>query len=65
MKKYAEMTQAELRAELETVEARYNALKDQHLSLNMARGKPGKEQLDMVSDITEVLKADSDYMCDK
>ncbi len=64
MKKYAEMTPAELQAELELVQKQYDALKDQHLTLNMARGKPGKEQLDMVSDITEVLKSDSDFMCD-
>ena len=64
MKKYAEMSKDELMAELELVQEKYDALKAQKLSLNMARGKPGKEQLDMVSDITEVLKADSDYMCD-
>ena len=60
MKQYAEMSKDELLAELELVQEKYDALKAQKLSLNMARGKPGKEQLDMVSDITEVLKADSD-----
>ena len=64
MKKYTAMTPEELRAERELVQKEYDALKAQHLSLNMARGKPGKEQLDMVSDITEVLKSDSDFMCD-
>ena len=64
MKKYAEMSKDELMAELELVQEKYDALKAQKLSLNMARGKPGKEQLDMVSDITEVLKSDSDFMCD-
>lgn len=64
MKKYAEMSKEELREELKLVEARYRELADRHLSLNMARGKPGKEQLDAVSDILDVLKSDSDFMCD-
>lgn len=64
MKKYTEMTKAELKAEREKVEAIYKALQDQKLTLNMARGKPGKEQLDLVSDILDVLKSDSDFICD-
>ena len=64
MKKYTEMNRAELKAERERVEAIYKALQDQKLSLNMARGKPGKEQLDLVSDILDVLKSDSDFICD-
>jgi len=64
MKAYAEMTRAELLAELEPVQKQYDALKAQHLSLNMARGKPGREQLDAVSDILDVLRSDSDFMCD-
>ena len=64
MKKYTEMSQSELLAELKSVQAEYDSLKSQGLSLNMARGKPGKEQLDLVSDIMDVLTADSDYQCD-
>ena len=64
MKKYQEMTAAELQAELTEVTGLYEELKGRGLSLNMARGKPGKAQLDMVSDILDVLRSDSDFMCD-
>ena len=64
MKKYTEMTKAELKAEREKVESAYRELKDRKLSLNMSRGKPGKEQLDLVSGILDVLKSDSDFICD-
>ncbi|MBR0208181.1 MAG: aminotransferase class I/II-fold pyridoxal phosphate-dependent enzyme, partial [Oscillospiraceae bacterium] len=64
MKKYAEMTRDELTRELEEVRAQYDALKAKGLSLNMARGKPGREQLDMTSEMMDILRSDSDYMCD-
>ena len=54
---YKDRTQAELKAEYEAVKAQYEALKAQELKLNMARGKPGKAQLDMVSDILTVLSS--------
>ena len=64
MKQYTEMTKAELLEEREKVQAHYDALKAQGLSLNMARGKPSKQQLDMVSDILDVLRPDSDFNSD-
>lgn len=64
MKRYTEMTAEELREELREVTERYEALKEMGLSLNMARGKPGKAQLDMVSGILDVLRSDSDFVCD-
>ena len=64
MKQYADMTRQELLAERELVAAQYDALKARGLSLNMARGKPGKAQLDMTSEMMDILKADSDYQCD-
>ena len=45
----------ELRLELEQLTARYEELKGQNLKLDMSRGKPGKLQLDLVSDILTVL----------
>ncbi|MCQ2420693.1 MAG: aminotransferase class I/II-fold pyridoxal phosphate-dependent enzyme [Clostridia bacterium] len=56
---YKDRTQTELRAEYEAVKAQFEALKAQQLKLNLASGKPGKAQLDMVSDILTVL-ADPD-----
>ena len=64
MKKYTEMTQAELREELSKVLAAYDELKSKGLSLNMARGKPGKEQLDLVTDMMDILHSGSNYECD-
>ena len=64
MKKYTEMTRDELLAERAAVQEKYDALKALGLSLNMARGKPGKAQLDMTSEMMDILRSDSDYMCD-
>ena len=64
MKKYTEMTRDELLQERENVLSKYNALKELNLNLDISRGKPGKEQLDLVSDIFNVLKEDSDFMVD-
>ena len=52
---YTAMSRDMLREEQERLLARFAELKALGLSLNMARGKPGKEQLDMVSDILTVL----------
>lgn len=64
MKRYAEMAQGELEAERQAVRGRYEELKGRKLSLNMARGKPGRTQLDMVSGIFDVLRSDSDFIVD-
>ena len=64
MKKYTEMTRDELLAERAAVQEKYDALKALGLSLNMARGKPGKAQLDMTSEMMDILRSDSDYSCD-
>ena len=45
-KAYADMTSAELQAEKETLEKRYNEFKAKGLKLDMSRGKPGSDQLD-------------------
>ena len=55
MKSYVTMTREELLAEQESVQLQYDAAKSLKLKLNMARGKPGKEQLDLVSDLMTVL----------
>ena len=58
------MTAAQRSAELAAVQAKYEELKGRGLKLNMARGKPGKAQLDMVSDLFDVLNKDSDFVSD-
>ena len=51
MTAYPKMTAQERKAEYARLQTEFEALKAQNLSLNMARGKPGKQQLDMVSDV--------------
>ena len=55
MKKYTEMTPQERQAEYAAVKAKFEQLKGMGLSLNMARGKPGKAQLDLVTPIFGLL----------
>lgn len=64
MKPYAEMTQEERRAEYAAVTAQYEAQKSKGLRLNMARGKPGREQLDLVTDLCGVLVSPEDFISD-
>ncbi len=52
---YSCMNTAELENEYQKVLAKYNACKAKGLNLNMARGKPAKAQLDLVSDILTVM----------
>ncbi len=62
--KYTEMTLAQRQAEYAAVRAAYEQQKSLSLNLNMARGKPGRDQLDMVMDIFDVLKTPQDYIID-
>ena len=64
MTPYSTRSREQLTAELAAVTAQYDALKAQGLSLNMARGKPGKAQLDLVNDIFDVLRSTDDFMVD-
>ena len=52
---YANMSKQQLQAELESQKAFLASCKEQNLKLNMARGKPAKQQLDAVSDILSVI----------
>ncbi len=58
--KYASMDAAALRAEYETVKAELDIWKAKGLKLNMARGKPSRAQLDMVSDLLDILPSAAD-----
>ena len=52
---YLAKTKEELQAEYALVSEKFAFCKEQNLKLNMARGKPGAEQLDIVSDILNSL----------
>lgn len=47
MKFYSEMSREELKSELADIQERYAAYRQRSLKLNMARGKPSPEQLDL------------------
>ena len=61
---YRERTQEELRRELAAVQQQYEELKAKGMKLNMARGKPGKAQLDLVSDMLRIIADPDDCISD-
>ena len=64
MTAYSKMTAEERKAEYAKVSREYEDLKARGLKLNMARGKPGKAQLDLVSDIFTLMQKPEDYVSD-
>jgi len=64
MTAYPKMTAEERKAEYAEVTREYEELKARGLNLNMARGKPGKAQLDLVSDIFSLMQKPEDYVSD-
>ena len=60
--KYTEMTLQQRQAEYAAVKAAFEEQKALGLKLNMARGKPGTEQLDLVMDMMHVLVTPQDYV---
>ena len=47
MQSYQEMTKEELLAEKKSLEAEYKKFQQRGLKLDMSRGKPSQEQLDL------------------
>ena len=64
MPNYNSMDKEALKEEYKKLSEQYAAYKAQGLSLNMARGKPGSEQLDISNDLLTVLDKDSDFKTD-
>ena len=60
MKQYQEMTQEELQAQRELLEQAYARLQAKGLKLNMARGKPGADQLELSLPMLDALNSGSD-----
>lgn len=60
LKRYREMSKEELRAEREVLLRAFDAYKAKGLKLNMARGKPGAEQLAISMPMLDVLSSSSD-----
>ncbi len=59
MKSYLEMTHQELHHEKERVESRFEKAKSKNLSLDMSRGKPGREQLILSQGMMDALSSES------
>lgn len=59
MQKYQEMTKEELLVEKATLEKQFEEIKALNLKLDMSRGKPSAEQLDLSMDILDVLDSKS------
>ena len=64
MMKYEQMGLEQRRTEYAAVKAAFEERKALGLKLNMARGKPGKAQLDLVSDILTVLNSPDQCVSD-
>ena len=62
MKSYLEMTCEELVEEKNALLQKYNEYKELNLSLDLSRGKPNAEQLDVTMDMLTCLKTREDLM---
>lgn len=64
MKKYSEMTREELLALKKELDQQFADVKAQGLTLDMSRGKPGKDQLDLSMGMMQVLANTSELSCE-
>ena len=62
MKQYHEMTKEELLQEKSELEALYANIKELGLKLDMSRGKPGSDQLDLSMPMLDVISSESDIV---
>ncbi len=64
MAQYKDLSKAQLSEIKQQLVSAYEGYKAQGLKLDMSRGKPGKDQLDLSNELNNVLVADSDYKCE-
>lgn len=62
---YSECSPEQLMLEKEQLQKRYDDFKSQKLSLDMSRGKPSPEQLDLSMDMLDEVKFEAAYKSDK
>ncbi len=62
MKPYAEMTKEELAEEIRKLKDLYRYYQRMDLNLDMSRGKPSAEQLDLSMGMMDVLNSESDLI---
>ncbi len=64
MKAYKDMKKEELAKEIEELKAEYKRFQDLDLSLDMSRGKPCREQLDLSMGMMDALNSKADLSCE-
>lgn len=64
MKPYAEMTRDELQVLRKELKSKYREFQGKDLKLDMSRGKPSVDQLDLSMGMMDVLSSDDDLTCD-
>lgn len=62
---YEELSKEELLQLKSELEAQFDEVKARNLKLDMSRGKPSTEQLNLSMDMMDVLKSDSDLVCEE
>ena len=65
MTPYKELTKEELLEIKSDLEAQFDAIKAKNLKLDMSRGKPSTEQLNLSMEMMDVLRSDSDLVCEE
>ncbi len=61
MANYLSMTKEELAVEFEAVKREFEKIKGAELSLDMSRGKPGADQLDLSDELLELVSKESGF----
>ena len=64
MKPYSEMTREELQELKKELSAEYKIFQGKDLKLDMSRGKPSTEQLDLSMGMMDVLSSEDDLICE-
>ncbi len=64
MKKYTEMTREELLSLKAALQQEFETVKTKGLSLDMSRGKPGTDQLNLSMAMMDVLHGEADLKCE-
>ena len=64
MQKYSEMTREQLLVLKKELEQQYADIKAQGLALDMSRGKPAADQLDLSMEMMDVLSSSTDLKCE-
>lgn len=64
MKSYLEMSKEELEVEIKALREEYRKYQGMELELDMSRGKPCRDQLDLSMGLMDVLNSDADLSCE-